>query len=670
MKKNYLALAVMATLTATSVAQQQQHRAINPEFMDTSVRPQDDFYNYVNGNWMKTVNIPSDRARWGSFDELRENTDIAALTVLKAELEKLQEPGSEAQKIADLYRSFTDFDARDRAGIEPIKPFLHKVDAIQNFDDLLQYLVEMAPLGGNHLFDASIAAHMKNSDINALYLEPTGLGLGRDYYQKDDAANAKTLEDYTNYINKLLSKAGQRTRDAKGPKIVAFEKELANHMLTVEQIRDASLLYNPVAVADLKTLVKHIDIEKYLRDLGFKADTVIVTELRYFQELDEVLRPENLGAIKDFLRFHIVNDNATRLTRELDEVSFDFWGRTLRGQQEQRAVDKRGLEFVNGVAGELLGKLYVAKHFPEEAKQAAREMVDYLVKSFEQHIRQLEWMSDDTKNKALEKLQKFNVKIGYPDKWKDYSKLEVGTSLFENVLSARRWQFEENRAKQDQPVDKTEWGMTPQTVNAYYSPLYNEIAFPAAILQPPFYDYKADAAVNFGGIGAVIGHELSHGFDDSGSQYDGNGNLNNWWTDEDRTQFEQATEALANQYGGYEPVPGVFVNGRFTLGENIGDLGGVSVAYDALKMYLMDKGDPGTIDGFTQQQRFFLSWATIWRTKTTDEFVTNQVKTDPHSPAQYRAVGPLVNVDGFYEAFNIKEGDRLFLPKEKRIVIW
>src|SRR5690606_21548028 len=279
-------------------------------------------------------------------------------------------------------------------GIEPIKPFLHKVDAIQNFDDLLQYLVEMAPLGGNHLFDASIAAHMKNSDINALYLEPTGLGLGRDYYQKDDAANAKTLEDYTNYINKLLSKAGQRTRDAKGPKIVAFEKELANHMLTVEQIRDASLLYNPVAVADLKTLVKHIDIEKYLRDLGFKADTVIVTELRYFQELDEVLRPENLGAIKDFLRFHIVNDNATRLTRELDEVSFDFWGRTLRGQQEQRAVDKRGLEFVNGVAGELLGKLYVAKHFPEEAKQAAREMVDYLVKSFEQHIRQLEWMSD------------------------------------------------------------------------------------------------------------------------------------------------------------------------------------------------------------------------------------------------------------------------------------
>lgn len=667
-KKKYLALAVVTTLFTTAVAQ--QHRAINPDFMDTSVRPQDDFYNYVNGNWMKTVKIPSDKARWGSFDELRENTDEATLAILKASLKRTHKQGSEGQKIADLYQSFMDFDARDRAGIGPIKPFLEKIDAIGDFDDLYQYLVEMAPIGGNPLFDAYISAHMKNSDVNALYLGSAGLGLGRAYYQKEDAANDRTLEDYTKYINRLLPKAGQRTRDLKGPKIVAFEKELASHMLTVEQIRDASLRYNPVAVADLKDLVKHIDVAQYLRDLGFKADTVIITELKYFRELDKVLRPENLGAIKDFLRFHLVNDAATRLTKELDEISFDFWGRTLRGQQEQRALDKRGLEFVNGVAGEMLGKLYVQEHFPAEAKQAAQEMVDYLVKSFEQHIRQLQWMSAATKEKALEKLGKFNVKIGYPDKWKDYSGLRVGPSLFENVLNARRWQFEENRAKQDKPVDKTEWGMTPQTVNAYYSPLYNEIVFPAAILQPPFYDYKADAAVNFGGIGAVIGHELSHGFDDSGSQYDGNGNLNNWWTDEDRQKFEQATKALAEQYGAYEPVPGVFVNGRFTLGENIGDLGGVSVAYDALKMYLEDRGNPGEIDGFTQKQRFFLSWATIWRTKTTEEFVVNQVKTDPHSPAQYRAVGPLVNVDGFYEAFDIKEGDTLFLPKEQRIVIW
>lgn len=668
MKKKYFALAIAATVSATVVAQ--QHQAINPDFMDTSVRPQDDFYNYVNGNWMKTAEIPSDRARWGSFDELRENTDEATLAILNASLERTHEAGSEGQKIADLYQSFTDFDARDRAGIEPIKPFLQQIDAIQDFDGLYQYLVASAPIDGNPLFGAYVSAHMKNSDINALYLGAADLGLGRAYYQKEDAANTKTLEDYNNYINRLLPKAGQRTRDLKGPKIIAFEKELARHMLTVEQIRDASLQYNPVAVADLKEMVSHIDIAQYLRDLGFTADTVIIEELSYYQELDELLVPENLETIKDLLRFHLVDGAATRLTRELDEISFDFWGRTLQGQQEQRPLDKRGLAFVNSVAGEMLGKLYVTAHFPAAAKEAAREMVNYLVRSFEHHIQQLDWMSAATKEKALEKLSRFNVKIGYPDKWKDYSELKVGSALFENVLNARRWRFEENRAKQDKPVDKTEWGMTPQTVNAYYNPLYNEIVFPAAILQSPFYDYKADAAVNFGGIGAVIGHELSHGFDDSGSQYDGAGNLNNWWTDQDRAKFEQATEALAAQYGTYQPVPGVFVNGRFTLGENIGDLGGVSVAYDALKMYLNDKGNPGKIGGFTQQQRFFLSWATIWRTKTTDEFVVNQVKTDPHSPAQYRAVGPLVNVNGFYEAFDIKAGDKLFLPKTERIVIW
>ena len=667
--KHYLTFAMVAVAATTTIAQQ-PHQAISLKFMDTTIRPQDDFYNYVNGNWMKTVEIPADKARWGSFDELRENTDIATLKILKAAVEQPHEKGTNGQKIADLYSSYTDFDARDKAGIEPIKPLLRQVDAIRNFDDLYHYLVEMAPIGGNPFFSPYVSAHMKNSSMNTVYLGAASLGLGRAYYQKEDDANTKTLADYNNYINRLLPKTGQLTRDLKGPKVIGFEKELASRMLTVEEIRNASLRYNPVAVADLSGLVKNIDLAQYLADLGFTADTVIISELKYYEELDQVLKPENLETIKDLLRFHIANDAATSLTRELDEISFDFWGRTLRGQQEQRALDKRGQEFVNSTAGEVLGKLYVEQHFPAEAKQAAEEMVVYLVRSFEQHIKDLSWMSAATKTKALAKLAKFNVKIGYPDKWKDYSKLEVGESLFENVLNARRWRFEENRAKQGKPVDKTEWGMTPQTVNAYYSPLYNEIVFPAAILQPPFYDYKADAAVNFGGIGAVIGHELSHGFDDSGSQYDGNGNLNNWWTDDDKAQFEQAASALVAQFEAYQPVPGVFVNGRFTLGENIGDLGGVSVAFDALRLYLKEKGSPGEIDGFTQQQRFFLSWATIWRTKTTEQFVVNQVKTDPHSPAQYRAVGPLVNVDGFYEAFEIKEGDKLYLPKSKRIVIW
>jgi len=666
--KKYVIL--VAFMLATAAASAQQPHAINLEFMDTSVRPQDDFYNYVNGNWMKTVEIPSDQSRWGSFNELIEKTNEATLKILQESLEQTNPKGSDRQKIADLYRSYTDFDARDKVGIGPIRPFLQKVDAIRDFDDLYRYLVEMAPIGGNPFFSASVSAHMKNSNVNAIYLGAASLGLGRAYYQKEDEANAKTLVNYQNYINTLFPKVGQLTRDLKGPKIVAFEKELASHMLTVEQVRNASLRYNPVAVSDLKKMVKNIDLAQYLSDLGFRADTVIIGELAYYEALDKVLKPENLEVIKDLLRFEIANGAATSLTRELDQISFDFWGKTLNGQKEQRSLDKRGLQFVNGTAGELLGKLYVDRHFPAEAKSAAEELVTYLRKSFAHRIGQLQWMSAETKEKALEKLDKFNVKIGYPDKWKDYSKLEVGTSLFENVLNARRWRFEENRAKQDKPVDKTEWGMTPQTVNAYYSPLYNEIVFPAAILQPPFYDYKADPAVNFGGIGAVIGHELSHGFDDSGSQYDGDGNLNNWWTEEDKTKFEAATAALAAQFEAYEPIPGVFVNGRFTLGENIGDLGGVSVAYEALQMYLKDKGEPGKIDGFTQQQRFFLSWATIWRTKTTEAFVVNQVKTDPHSPAQYRAVGPLVNVDAFYEAFDIREGDKLFVPKETRIVIW
>ncbi|MGJ1387679.1 M13 family metallopeptidase [Sphingobacterium spiritivorum] len=666
--KKYVAMAVLLMGTGSTFAQ--SAKAINPDFMDKSVRPQDDFYSYVNGNWMKTVKIPADKARWGSFEELRENTDEATLKILKESLTQKFEKGSDGQKIADLYRSYVDFDTRNAKGIEPIKPYLAKIDAIKNFNDLYKYLLEVAPEGGNPFFGASVYAHMKNSSMNAIYLGAANLGLGRSYYQKVDEKNKQTLADYSEYISALNTAVGQRTKDLKGPKVVAFEKEIASRLKTIEESRDAQKRYNPVAVKDLNKIVKNIDIAKYISDLGFKADTVIISELKYYQELDQILKPENLAQIKEVLRFHIMNNAAGLLTADLDQLSFNFWGKKLNGQQEQRALDKRGLAFVNARVGDLLGKVYVKDNFPPQAKTAAEEMVQYLLKSFEVHIKNLAWMSPATKEKALEKLSKFNVKIGYPNKWKDYSKLSIGTSLFENALHVNKWAFEENRAKQGKPVDKSEWSMTPQTVNAYYSPLFNEIVFPAAILQSPFYDYRADAAINFGGIGAVIGHELSHGFDDSGAQYDGNGNLNNWWTTEDKEKFDASADALVKQFEAFEPVPGVFVNGRFTLGENIGDLGGASVAFDALKMYLKDKGNPGLIDGFTQEQRFFLSWATIWRTKTTDQYVINQVKTDPHSPAQYRAFAPIVNMDGFHEAFQTKEGDKMYVPQQNRIVIW
>ncbi|GGH19710.1 M13 family metallopeptidase [Sphingobacterium alkalisoli] len=667
MKKIFVLTALLST---SSYSFAQEGKAINLSLMDQTIRPQDDFYNYVNGNWMKKVEIPSDKARWGSFDELRENTDIASLKILKESLDTKFERGSDGQKIADLYKSYIDFTTRDQIGLKPIQDQLQALDKVGSLNDLYAYFVKYGPTGGNPFFGGYVYAHMKNSDMNAVYLGGGTLGLGRSYYQKVDEKNTETLAEYSNFISKLYSKADQKTRDLKGPKVVEFEKSIAANLKTIEESRDAQKRYNPVAVKDLKDLVKNMDVAQYLADLGFKTDTVIIGELKYYQNLDQILNQTNLPEIKEYLKFHIINGATGYLTKELDELSFDFYGRKLKGQKEQRALDKRGLEFVNGTVGDLLGKLYVEEHFPEEAKVACEELVQYLIKSFELHINSLAWMSPVTKGKALEKLAKFNVKIGYPDKWKDYSKMQVGTSLYDNIQSINLWAFQQNLEKQGKPVDKTEWGMTPQTVNAYYNPLFNEIVFPAAILQPPFYDYKADAAVNFGGIGAVIGHELSHGFDDSGSQYDGNGNLNNWWTEEDKAKFDAAANALVAQFERYEPVPGVFVNGRFTLGENIGDLGGSSVAFDALKMYLNDKGNPGKIDGFTPEQRFFLSWATIWRTKNTDEFVVNQVKTDPHSPAQYRAFAPIINLDGFHEAWSTKEGDKLYVPKDKRIRIW
>lgn len=665
-KKFIITIAIMAS----GIVLAQDHQAINLSYMDTSVRPQDDFYQYVNGNWLKTVEIPSDRARWGSFDELRENTDVNTLHLLKSSLEQPLSQGSDGQKVADLYRSYIDFDARNARGTEPVSQQLKDIDAVQNLNDLYHYFKKYNAIGGNPFFGGYISAHMKNSNMNTVYLGGGQLGLGRTYYQREDEKNTETLGSYRQYIDRIsIAVAGEKETE-KGEEIVDFEKKIASKLKTVEEARNAAKRYNPVAVNDLKNLVKNMDVAKYIREVGFTADTVIISELKYYQELDDILNEQNLPVIKAYLKFHVMDGASSYLTEELDRLSFDFYGKILRGQQEQRALEKRGLEFVNANVGELLGKLYVAEYFPKEAKDACDEMVRYLRRSFEQRIQNLAWMSPVTKTKALEKLAKFNVKIGYPDKWKDYSNLQVGTSLMDNVYAVRKWRFAENLAKQGKPVDKTEWGMSPQTVNAYYSPLYNEIVFPAAILQPPFYDYKADVAVNFGGIGAVIGHELSHGFDDSGSQYDGDGNLNNWWTDEDREKFESAANALVVQFEQYEPVPGVFVNGRFTLGENIGDLGGSAVAFDALKMYLSDHGDPGLIDGYTQSQRFFMSWATIWRTKTTDEFVVNQVKTDPHSPAQYRAFGPIINLDAFHEAFDTRPGDKMYLPKEKRIVIW
>lgn len=648
---------------------------INLSYMDNNIRPQDDFFSYVNGNWMKTTEIPSDKTRWGSFDKLREETDVASLEILHKILNDKFSANSEGEKIQNLYGTFMDWDKRNADGISPIQADLAKIDQIKSIADLQKYMLEATKTGDNPFYMWRVSADMKNSVMNAVYLGGPSLGLGRDYYQKENEANTKTLGEYKNYLAKLFDVLGEKNADQTAQRVVAFEKQLANYLLTNEENRDANKRYNPKTIKELSTLTTHIDLPNYLSKVGVKTDKVIVSELKYYQNMDSWMNERTLPLLKDYMKARMISSNADNLDKRLDDINFDFYNKTLQGQKEQRAMDKRGLSVVNGTLGEAFGKLYVEKYFPAEAKAQMETYISYLKKSFKEHIANLDWMSDATKVKAQEKLSKFGVKIAYPDKWRDYSKLQLvspknGGTYYGNRQKITEWFYNRNLEKVGKPVDKTEWGMSPQTVNAYYSGSNNEIVFPAAILQPPFFNFKADPAVNFGGIGAVIGHEISHGFDDSGSRFDGDGNLNNWWTDADRKNFDAKVGQLAAQYDKYEPVKGSFVNGKFTSGENIGDLGGVAVAYSALQMYLKDHGNPGLISGFTQDQRFFMSWATVWRTKATEQYTVNQVKTDPHSPGYYRAFGPLVNQDAFYKAFDVKPGDKLYKAPNERIKIW
>lgn len=664
-----------AQAKAAKVAVNNTDKGLDLSLMDTSVRPQDDFYNYVSGTWMKTAKIPSDKPTWGSFNKLAEDTDNNSMTILNSLLKDKFADGSEGKKIQDLYATYMNMEKRNADGIKPIQQNLNKIDAIKNMADLQNYLTSVTKEGENVFYGWGVDADLKDSKMNAVYLGNPSLGLGRDYYQKVNEKNTEAIAEYQKYVASMLKELGYKNADEAAKGIVNYEKSIAQTYLTNEQSRDNTLQYNPKTMTELSALVKNVDLPGYLKKVGVNTDKVIISELGFYKDFDKLVNAQNLSVIKDYLKFHMIHGSASYLSENLGNMKFAFYGKYLKGQQEQRALNKRGFELINGSLGEAFGKLYVEKYFPAEAKAQMVELIDYLKKSFAVHINNLAWMSSTTKEKAMQKLNKFTVKVAYPDKWKDYSKLNIiseakGGNLYKNLQNIGEWQYNKDLAKIGKPVDKTEWGMTPQTVNAYYNPVNNEIVFPAAILQPPFFNPKADAAVNFGGIGAVIGHEMSHGFDDSGAQFDADGNLVDWWTPEDKANFEKATKALASQYDKYEPVKGTFVNGTFTNGENIADLGGVNIAYDALQMYLKDKGNPGKISGFSQDQRFFLSWATVWRTLSSEKYMVNQVKTDPHSPGYFRSFGPLINVDAFYKAFDVKKGDKLYKTPEERIKIW
>src|SRR5690606_11985154 len=518
-----------------------------------------------------------------------------------------------------------------------------------------------------------------DSNKNTIYASPGSIGLpDRDYYVSDDADSKEKKQKYEVHVARMLQFLGIDDALAKkqAAQVVALETKMAEARLDRVARRDRRNTYNPMPVTDLQKLTPSVNWADYLATAGLKnVDQVVVSMPKYMETLESIFKTASIDEIKAYMRWTLINKSTGVLTTEIDEANFDFYSKTLTGAVAQRPIEERALQVVNGTVGEALGKLYVEKKFPAEAKEIAKEMVDYVFKAFENRINNLPWMTPATRKGAIEKLHKSTVKIGYPDKWEDYSKLEIkpleqNGTYYENMKNVARWRFAKNIAEYGKPVDKTKWGMSPQTVNAYFNPTNNELVFPAAILQPPFYYFKADMATYLRGIGAVIGHEISHGFDDSGSRYNAEGNLVNWWTDDDLKQFTGLGGALADQYSALEPLPNTFVDGKFTLGENIGDLGGVNAAYDGLQLYLKDKGRPENIDGFTPEQRFFISWGTIWRTKMRDEAIKNQVKTDPHAPGMYRSYVPLQNVDAWYEAFDIQPSNKLYVAPEKRVKIW
>ena len=646
------------------------------ENMDTSVDPKDDFYNYVNGNWMKTNTIPDDESRWGGFGVLRKTTRKDVLEIIKtAQIKDNYKEGSDQKKALLIFETKLDTISRNKAGIKPIKHLLDAIEGIKNINDLQTVYATVTGVSAPF---AGIGANpdLNDSSVNTAWVFPGGLGLQRDYYLDQDEKTKDIRKDYLKHVSKMFQFIGYNLTDADNAAILILDLEtkLAEPRLDKVQSRDIRNFNNPMSIDELESLTPSMNWSKLVLDLGIKKslDQVLVMQPKYMEELNNVLETTSINDLKTLMKWSTIDNSANYLTTEIEKTNWEFYSKRLYGSKVQRPAEERALGTVNSSVGEAIGQLYVDAKFPAEAKLKAEKMIANVIEAFQIRIQNLDWMSEITKTKAIEKLDKFTVKIAYPDKWKDYSDLEVnkGNSFAENMFAVSKWNFNQNISEIGEPVDKSEWGMSPQTVNAYFNPLNNEIVFPAAILQPPFYNYTADEAVNYGGIGAVIGHEISHAFDDSGARFDGDGNVNNWWTESDLEEFEKRGNALADQYSSLEVLDGVFINGKFTLGENIGDLGGVLGAYDGLQIHIKENGRPEPIDGFSAEERFFMSWATVWRTLIREDALRSQITTDPHSPGYNRATQPLKNVDAFYEVFGVKEGDNMYIAPENRVRIW
>ncbi|WP_420455564.1 M13 family metallopeptidase [Rubrivirga sp.] len=672
-------LILSALVLATAPAFAQGALGIDTEGMDPTVRPQDDLYRYVNGRWLETTEIPADRPRYGSFDVLRERSEEDVRAIIEdAASGAVVDP--DARKVGDYYTAYMDSARVEALGIAPLQPDLDRIDAVSSAEDLARYFAQNSAAYGPSPVAGFVTVDSKNSDRHVYTLWQSGTGLpDRSYYLEDRFADARA--GYLTYLETLYDLAGWDGGAQAAQDILALETRIAQDQWTRVQNRDPEARYNPMAVADVVARYPHLRFDVMAETMGLPSslDSVVVGQPSYLAGLDSLLAEVPLETWKAYARARTLSEAAGELPAAFAQAHFDFYGRVLNGQDQDRPRWKKAVGATSGALGEAIGRIYVDRHYPQAAADRMAELIENLRQAFRQSITGNPWMSDATQAEALDKLENYTYKIGHPDEWEDYSALEVSpTDLVGNSRSLREWARADNLSKLGQAPDRAEWGMTPQTVNAYYNPAFNEIVFPAAILQPPFFNVEADDAVNYGGIGAVIGHEYSHGFDDSGSQYDAAGNLRNWWTETDRAEFEARADRLVAQYDAYAPFDDANVQGRLTLGENIGDLSGLTMAYRAYRLSLDTDGDgvvsaseeAPVIDGFTGDQRFFMGWAQVWRILHREPYLRQLLQVDSHSPGEYRANGPLAHIPGFYEAFDVQPGDDLYLPPDERIVLW
>lgn len=642
------------------------------ENMNSKVRPGDNFQEYVNGTWLKTHKIPSDKSSYGVFDMLYDKSQEDVKAIIEEAAKAKAEVGSDEQKIGDFYASYMDTQLRDKKGMSPLKPLFGKIDAIKNYDDLAAFFGEANRYSVNCPIIFYVSEDLKDPTKYSVSSWQAGIGLpDREYYLNTDVNSETIKTKYKAHIAKVLEMAKIESPTENATMIFDLEYKIASIHMKKEDTRDAAKLYNKYAAKNLKKLMPDFNWSIYMKKAGFdKQKQVIISQVDYLKSLNDIIKNTPVENWKTYLKWSAIHANAKNLTQELYTENFNFYGKVLSGAQEPVKLWKQGVDVVNDNLGELVGKVYVKKHFTPEAKERMKTLVQNLLNAYEESIKNLDWMSPKTKKEALTKLAKFTVKIGYPDKWKDYSKLAVKKDdFFGNMQRSSDFVYDEMLAKLGKPVDRTLWGMSPQTVNAYYNPSLNEIVFPAAILQAPFFDMNADDAVNYGAIGGVIGHEIGHGFDDQGATFDGDGKMRNWWTAKDLKSFKARTNALVAQYDSFKVFPDLNVNGEFTLGENIGDLGGLSIAIKAYKMSLNGQDAP-KMDNFTGLQRVFIGWAQVWLNKDREEALRSQVASDPHSPSKFRINGVVRNIPEFYEAFDVKKTDSLYLAPEKRVKIW